>query len=323
MSPFNVVSRQVDRGFTLIEVLVTSEIISLLIALMLPSVQSAREAARRIQCQNHLRQLSLGLQQYEATFGVFPPGMQVHPFRGATPYSKSFGWTIMLLPYLERSDLYSEFDFNQDAQIHHRHLTKVSIATFVCPSDPNAGQTTWTRRVPVSTVWGSYYKGPWGTTNYLGVSGVNWIVGVSEPTDCASAAATEKGQGMNDGLLFGNSSVRYGQIIDGSSNTWLFGERGVVLGSGKWGGAGSLDFCPNGSPDVLNPGFTRNNPTGGGIRPAKGTIADEMIWWSWHPGGTHFAFADGSVRLLSYSTSTELQYACSTRSGNEPLSIDW
>ena len=298
-------------------------VISVLMALMLPSIQSAREAARGVQCRNNLHQLCLAIHQYESLFGVFPPGMQVHPLRGSTPNSKSIGWTIVSLAYLDRLDIYSRFDFNLDAQIYHRHLTKQSIAAFVCPSDPNAGQTRWSRELPTMASANSYVDGPWGTTNYLGVSGVHWVDGVNDPTECGPLAMSEDGRGLNDGVLFGNSSVTFGQISDGSSNTWLFGERGVVPGSGKWGGAGAISSCPTGGPDVLNPGIARRAPEGGGIRSATGSFADERHWWSWHSSGTHFALADGSVRLFSYSTDIELQTACSTRSGNEPTSVEW
>ncbi|MEN9555902.1 MAG: hypothetical protein RLZZ232_2188 [Planctomycetota bacterium] len=311
------------RGFTIVELLVVSAIISILFALILPSVQSARESARMVQCRNNLHQLCLAIHQYESTFGVFPPGMQVHPLRGSNPNTKSVGWTIALLSYLGRADLYSDFDFNLDAQIYHRHLTKHSIAAFMCPSDPNAGQTTWGPGLPATTDANSYTEGPWGTTNYLGVSGVNWFSGVKDPTECASVARTEKGRGVNDGVLFGNSSVSFGQITDGSSNTWLFGERGVVPGTGKWGGAGVVNSCPNGGPDVLNPGVAPRESERGGIQRATGVLADARHWWSWHGAGTHFASADGSIRLFSYSTAKELQQAYSTRAGNESVVLEW
>lgn len=108
------------RGMTVVELLVVGAILSLLVALTMPAVQSAREASRAVQCRNNLRQLCLAIQQYESSFHVFPPGMQVHPFRGLAPNSKSIGWTIVLMPYLDRQDLYSQFDFNLDAQIFHR-----------------------------------------------------------------------------------------------------------------------------------------------------------------------------------------------------------
>lgn len=311
------------RGMTVVELLVVGAILSLLVALTMPAVQSAREASRAVQCRNNLRQLCLAIQQYESSFRVFPPGMQVHPFRGLAPNSKSIGWTIVLMPYLDRQDLYSQFDFNLDAQIFHRHVTGSPVALLMCPSDPNCGQTTWGAELSPIHDANSYTHGPWGTTNYLGVSGVHWFVGIDDPTECARAALTEKGRGINDGVLFGNSAVSFGQISDGSSNTWLFGERGVVPGSGKWGGAGMVQSCPNGGPDVLNPGVSVRDPERGGIRRATGSAADERYWWSWHPAGTHFATADGSVRLFSYAADLNVQAALSTRSGNETVVYEW
>lgn len=128
------------RGFTLVELLVVIAIIGILVSLLLPAVQYAREAARRASCQNNLKQTSLALLNYESTFRTLPPGY-LHKFGPAGPYYEAnhmgFGWGSVLLPYLEQSNVYREFDFTLPAfgesnrPARERHLN-----VFLCPTDP-------------------------------------------------------------------------------------------------------------------------------------------------------------------------------------------
>lgn len=298
-------------GFTMIELLVVISITSVLVSLLLPAVQSAREGARRLSCSSKLRQIGLALHNYESTHEVFPPGLQVQNFTGSRPFSKAFGWSIELLPYLEQQSLYDQFDMRLDAQIHHREQTKMRLPIYECPSDPNAGVVLWTR--PTNPVWGDYHAGHWGTTNYLGVSGTNGWLSFTQPLDCRSFVNRFDGKGLHDGMFFGNSAVRFADVVDGTSNTLFVGERGVVPEHGKWGGSGVDAFCPAGIADVLLPGVVEGLDPSGGIRLPKGRGSDRGFWWSWHPGGTHFLFVDGGVRFQSFNVDRKVLRDMSSR----------
>ncbi len=304
-------------GFTIVELLVVIGIVSILIALLLPAVQQAREAARRLSCNNKLRQLSLALHNYASLHRVLPPGSQVVDFNVPPGYSKSFGWTVPILPFVEESQLYEKFDFNLDCQIHQRELTKQNLDAFICPSDPLAGvPVDWKRPGGPHSVFGRYYEGGWGTTNYFGISGISGLQPLQSVDDCERFNKLSERSSVHAGLFFGNSSVRFADITDGLSNTFMLAERGVVDDWGKWGGAGDLSRCPFGILDVVMPGVL-GTLGGGGIREPKRASSDRLFLWSRHNGGCHYAIADGSVRFVSYSIDHELQLMLSTRDHGE------
>jgi prepilin-type N-terminal cleavage/methylation domain-containing protein/prepilin-type processing-associated H-X9-DG protein len=305
------------RGFTIIEVLVVTAIAGILIALLVPVIQKARETSRKVACSNKLRQLSLALHHYHATHAVLPPGSQVIDFFVPPGYSKGFGWTIAVLPYVEESSLYGEFDFRVDCQLHHRHLTNRIVKSFVCPSDPsNGGPTEWTHPAGPNTKWGDYYRGGWGTTNYLGVSGVGGSQEARRFTDCDMLAESSRRPSIHSGMFFGNSSIRLADVTDGLSNTSMLVERGGVESWGKWGGAGEIARCPYGNLDVSMPGVFGENG-GGGLRAPRLVPSDRLFVWSWHDGGSQYALADGSVRFVAYSMDHKLQLAVTTRAQGE------
>jgi prepilin-type N-terminal cleavage/methylation domain-containing protein len=306
------------RAFTIVELLVVMAVIGVLTALLLPAVQQAREAARRTQCQNNLRQIGLALHNYESAYSVFPPGSQIHAFEEPYRYSKSIGWTIALLPFLDQAPLHAQFDLHRDAQIHHRHLTARMLPVYHCPSDPSQGRLE--REGRMHPVWGNWEKGTWGTTSYLGVSGTATCRAPSQPILCGIDESASP-PGLHSGMFFGNSDLSLADVLDGTSQTLLVGERGVTLTWGRWGGAGDLSTCPVGLADVLIPGVLTNQPQLGGLRPATGVEDDRLHWWSWHLFGSHFAMADGSVRPLAYSIDQQVLAALTTRAGGEPVSV--
>lgn len=126
---------------------------------------------------------------------------------------------------------------------------------------------------------------------------------------------------VHAGLFFGNSSVRFADVSDGLSNTFMLSERGVVDEWGKWGGAGEISHCPFGILDVIMPGVL-GTISGGGIRAPRESSSDRLFLWSRHHGGCHYATADGSVRFVSYSIDHELQSMLSTRDHGEVIS-EW
>ena len=305
------------RGFTLVELLVVIAIIGILVGLLLPAVQAAREAGRRIQCANNLKQHALAMHTFHDTFRRFPSAHQVP--RGSTlgirngfavdlapggysgprnwptegPY---WSWMTRILPFIEGSNLYNSFEFDVNtlkgwpwgpaaggtSMINQNLMSKINPA-FVCPSDLRGGQ--------LSTDQGDGLRV--ALTSYLGVSGTNQF-------------KEAKGQ---DGLLYVNSAVKMAGISDGTSNTLAIGERppSVTLQYGwQWAGAG--DFPNFGATDVVLGVHERaESPTAAPDFFRPGQIKDptdihRYHFWSLHPGGSNWALCDGSVRFISYSS---------------------
>jgi len=194
------------RGFTLIELLVVIAIIAVLIALLLPAVQQAREAARRMQCRNNLKQLGLALHNYESTHRVFPPGTLGFPYVWSAQ--------AQLLPFVEQANLKDVFDFNlppltfggmHPLAAANEQAAKSRLPLLTCPSDSEA--------VP-----GSGFNG-----------------GISYPA-CGGSGTVNDGSINNaDGVIFARSSIRFRDLVDGTSNTVVFGEQ--LLGDGRVGAA--------------------------------------------------------------------------------------
>jgi prepilin-type N-terminal cleavage/methylation domain-containing protein/prepilin-type processing-associated H-X9-DG protein len=297
--------RPVRPGYTLVEVLVTVAIIAVLIGLLLPAVQKARAAAGRLRCQNNLKQLGLALHAYHASAESLPPGLSVAADRGRYPY---LGWPARVLPHVEQDPLWrqAEAAFATDpspASFYghppHERILGTVVRLLNCPADP---------RLPGPVVVGGH---PIAFTSYLGVEGVD--------------------QDRRDGLLWLDSRVRFTDVQDGTSNTLLLGERppSADLHFGWWyAGTGQDRSNWDGAADYLLPAQETNRtyraptcPHGPySFRPGSpDDMCSTFHFWSPHPGGAHFAFADGSVRFLKYSADPILP-ALATRAGGEAVS---
>ena len=188
------------RGFTLIELLVVIAIIAILIALLLPAVQQAREAARRTQCKNNLKQLGLALHNYHDTFNTFPPAhirtQSAVPANGALTGWRGFSLHAMLLPYIEQAPLYASIDFNTyfDATAGNNTARRIPLAAFLCPSDTP---------FPASVERGN--------NSYPGCMG-------------PSLGQYVTPVGLRDGVFNFDVNVKMRDIQDGTSNTIAFGE---------------------------------------------------------------------------------------------------
>ena len=272
-----------QRGFTLIELLVSIAIIAILIALMLPAVQQARETARRAQCRSHLKQLALGLHNYHSAKGVLPAGAYL--MGSAFPIQSGWGWGAMILPHVDQGSLYNQIDFGQGtaAGTNAADVLGQSLSLWLCPSDTAPSQMSV--GVP---------SGPTlriATGNYASVSGA----------------------------LGPMSHVRFRDIADGLSNTLLVGERvyqhGDDVGNGRYtsGWYGSLSYnlgylphsLPYGAASIVNP-----INQGGGAASSFG---------SRHAGGAHFAMADGAVHFFGENMDTRVYHTLGTIAGGETV----
>jgi prepilin-type processing-associated H-X9-DG protein len=272
----------------LIELLVVIAIIGVLISLLLPAVQAAREAARRMQCTNNLKQLALAAASYVEAAGCLPMGWYLariasHPEWGH-PLNPTFGVFVPLLPYLEQQALFAATNFAVVApEPHNSTVQAAGIATLWCPSDPSVSQQ--------ATI-ADWIDGPkiFAFTSYAGSQGP-WETGdLSDPPDL-------RWTDLNAGLFHQNSAVTLAQVTDGLSPTLLFAERAHGLldrDSAPW-----VEWWALCCDDVTFQTWCGLNSH----RRLKGTTW--VDWYcpvdgasSFHPGGANFAFADGSVRFL-------------------------
>lgn len=292
-------------AFTLVELLVVIAIIGILIGILLPAVQMVREAARRTACANNLKQIALAMHKYESSHRHFPAGITSFT---ATP-RRATTWLTQLLPFVEQNAVWQQsvldYQVNPNPFSGHAGLQTL-IPTFQCPTDPRSGALQWTHQNKLVA-----------TTSYLGVCGTN--------------------RDQNDGVLFQDSQVRFGDITDGSSQTLMIGERPPSADAwyGWWytghgfDGSGSPDMLlgvrdTNGTPPPGQSSYLESCPPGP-YEFGPGRIdrqCDTLHFWSLHPGGAHFVACDASVHFTSYDAN-EVLPALATRSGGEVESSPW
>ena len=308
---------KIRNAFTLIELLVVIAIIAVLIALLLPAVQQAREAARRTQCKNNMKQIGLALHNYEGTYTCWPIGSY-------GPFNYVPNWRLHLFPYIDQAPLYNALNFNSVSFAGNQNTTNTQILSkkvipgYVCPSsplDPCANLLNDADNIQ--------------TPMYIGISG-------AYPDPAGRVVGSPSNYGgfyTNNGMLLHNQLTRMRDATDGSSNIMMVAEQSGRIGtqdirSGYYGGYCGTTFSvpvtasyPN-NQDSWSVGLTGvqyriNSPTtaGGSDNPWD---ANTVIN-SFHTGGIHGLLADGSVRFISDNVDfTTLTKLCS-RDDNLPI----
>lgn len=313
------------HGFTLVELLVVITIIGILIGLLLPAVQSAREAARRIQCANHLKQIGLALLTYESTHRVFPPAAIVsgsnpgpnddsgrwYVWEDATATSGAgrhgTSWMLSILPMIEQGALHGNWDFRTNV-LGNRTLAETDIAGFYCPSRRRTVQGG----IFAQVIFDGMTRG--GTDYGACVGGGDCCFNL--PGNTHPITGPWWHQSGNEGIFLPNTSTAIGSVRDGTSNTIMIGEVQRMYGSSAR--QQSLDGWAVGGASNLFDGATGHNAPGPGREDnGEGINAPNFqAPGSDHPGGAQFGMADGSVRFLSENTNQMVfERLCTMREG--------
>ena len=314
-------SRLRFRGFTLIELLVVIAIIAVLIALLLPAVQQAREAARRSQCKNNLKQLGLAIHNYNDTANKLPSnGMSINGCCGPG----AAGALVMLLPYLDQSPLYNTINFSQttgnwqypmasSAPVGSRYF-EMSLPVLRCPSDTS----------PISNDNGTGMQ--WATASYglsegsqnMGGNQCNSYPGNQFGTGSDALGSAANGGNISGIYSRGGYSSRFADITDGLSNTILMGEIRSECSDHAQQGWANLNTNMYSTSAPINYNTCPQGPGTGCNSPNAWQTA--MGFKSRHVGGAHLLMGDGSVHFASENISYLIYQALGDRRDGQPIS---
>ena len=315
-------------GFTLIELLVVIAIIGVLVGLLLPAVQQAREAARRSACSNKMKQQGLAIHNFaDVNPETFPAGWVGEYENGEWhgDEGEGFGFASRMLPFIEENNVYKTIDFNQQVSHSSNAAARTTvISTFRCPSDSygasdlfNPGAEGSGEDTPDASPGSVQYA----RSNYPGVFGNEHIAGHDHGDDLTAALLSGGDEGLEpgegNGIFFagganGQNAVSFRDVRDGLSKTVMIGERDSRLGGSLWIGRG----------DGLEAGMSRVIGVGEHVFNSGGEAHFEDFFSS-HPGGVSFVFADGHVSFLSDGMDDTLFASLCSRAGGEVVNSDY
>jgi prepilin-type N-terminal cleavage/methylation domain-containing protein len=294
-------------GFTLVELLVVIAIIGILVGLLLPAVQQAREAARRMSCSNNLHQIGIALHNYESAHRKLPSGFISDGDEG----EPGWGWAAAILPFIEQQNVTNTINFSLAIEEPVHESARLStIKSYICPSDigpkifeiaEGAGHShpIIAPSMPNASIanvdLGNDKLFQIAKSNYVGMFG---------------SVEIEDGPYAGDGIFYGNSQTRFRDVVDGLSQTIMVGERGGRLGGSIW--HGNIPEATEAEARIL--GVADHHPNS-----PEGHFED---FSSYHTGMANFVRTDASVHSVNDEISLEVFHALSTRQGGEVIQDD-
>jgi prepilin-type N-terminal cleavage/methylation domain-containing protein len=296
---------QRKNAFTLVELLVVITIIGILVALLLPAVQAAREAARRMNCSNNMKQIGLGLHLYHDTHQSFPSGWQGYQSTTRIPDPLSapgWGWAACILPFVEQNNVAKSL-IHYDKSMgdpSNAEAVRLVLGLFRCPSDNGEPTFEWKPDEPTGVAISQL-----ASANYIGV------FGTEDVHKCGDPSLSGK-QCISNGAFYHNSGLRFADFKDGLSQTFIAGERSLELDLSTWVGAPAGDPC--------SPGLVVGTATD--VAP-NSTEEEKHNFGSRHPTGTHFLLGDGSVHLISQYIDMNIYHALCTPAKGEVVGANW